>query len=740
MLNWFKNKAAPAPAPATEDAAALRKQAAAFLAEGNPDSAVQAYRRALDAVPGDADTLVGLGYALLIQDRTAEAAQALEQALAADSDNADAHYMLANIAEQRGDMQAAMTHFGAALAHRPELHFARSGMARLLWRMGRRDDARQVLEQGSALAPAHADYYLELGDMHATDRRWDAAAACFQKALALDSTSVAAHARLGNALRAQGRLAQAETHYRSAAALLPGDGEIAGLLGQVLHVQGKLDEAARCYETSLAQRPDAANYKNLANVRRLQGRLDEAIACYEKALAINPADAATCRDLGTAQQRQGNMEAAIAAFRRALALQPDFADARSKLLFAMSYHPGCTPENYLAEARRYGEVLQAATPAQAALPAPSTAVPPLRVGLVSGDLRCHPVAFFLECLLEHADRSRMELFAYPTQSGEDDFSAQIRRRVVKWTPIDALDDDAAAARIAADGIHVLIDLAGHTAHHRLPVFARRPAPLQVSWLGYFASTGVTTIDCVLADDVSVSQEMRSQFTETVRYLPDTRLCFTPPDKGEGLEPAPAPLLKRGHVTFGCFQNLPKINDRVLATWARILDALPDARLVVQTSQMANPQARVRFGQHLATMGIAPQRATIRGMLPRDEYLRSYADIDIVLDTFPYPGGTTTCEALWMGAPTLTLAGKTMLSRQGASMLKCVGLNDWIADSEDDYVARAIAHARDVEGLARLRTELRARTLASPLFDGKRFADAFTDTLLAMWREKFPGVV
>ena len=243
-----------------------------------------------------------------------------------------------------------------------------------------------------------------------------------------------------------------------------------------------------------------------------------------------------------------------------------------------------------------------------------------------------------------------------------------------------------------------------------------------------------TIDYLLADPVSVPDAQREQFTEEVWHLPETRLCFTPPAAQERFDPGPLPAIRNGFVTFGSFQNLLKLNDAVLAAWGRIFAALPNARLRLQSGQLHVPSARARLSDRLAGFGIAPERVTLALQVPRDDYLRAHAEIDILLDTFPYPGGTTTCEALWMGVPTLTLAGDTLVSRQGASLLTCAGLADWIATDENDYVARALAHAADIDELSRLRQTLRAHVLASPLYDAQRFARHFEAAMRGMWEQ------
>jgi predicted O-linked N-acetylglucosamine transferase (SPINDLY family) len=393
----------------------------------------------------------------------------------------------------------------------------------------------------------------------------------------------------------------------------------------------------------------------------------------------------------------------------------------------------------LSEAHRYGDGLKRRvrpfTDWEIDAQRPMSREDPLRVGIVSGDLRLHPVGFFVESMLDRVDPARVQFVAYPTLPLEDELSARIKPRFAAWTSIAALDDEAAARAIRGGRIQILVDLSGHTAHNRLPVFGWKPAPVQASWLGYFATTGVAAIDYVIADRVSVPESAADQFTEAIWYLPDGRFCFTAPGEASRFDPGPLPALRSGHATFGCFQNLLKMNDAVLAAWGQILRALPRARLRVQNDAMAFETARAKLLERLNRAGIGPDRVTLAGPMPRDAYLAAHAEVDLILDTFPYTGATTTCEALWMGVPTLTLAGDTLVSRQGASLLASAGLNDWVTEDLAAYVARAVDFASGLDRLARLRSSLREMVAASPLFDARRFAGHLEDGLQAMWQRK-----
>jgi protein O-GlcNAc transferase len=444
------------------------------------------------------------------------------------------------------------------------------------------------------------------------------------------------------------------------------------------------------------------------------------------------------RTVGGCLHGLGELPRAISNYRDMLDRDPDNVDLQSKLLYALSIHDACAPSEYLSHAKRYGECVTRRTKPYTRWNAldrhARTRV--LRIGLISGDMRVHPVGYFLENTLRHLTRDGLELFAYSTAPAEDVLTERLRPHFAKWKTVAESSDESLARQIHDDDICILIDLAGHTANNRLPVFAWRPAPVQASWLGYWASTGVPAIDYLLTDPVSSPTDQRRHFTETLWYLPHTRLCFTEPGHEGACPVAPTPAVRNGYVTFGSFQNIVKLTDDVLRVWARIFEKAPNVRLRLQSDYLSDDFGRQTLLARLDNAGIDRAQVILSGFMPRDSYLAAHSEVDIILDTFPYTGGTTTCEALWMGVPTLTICGDTLLSRQCASMLACAGLSKWIANDRDDYVIKALAHSADVENLVHLRSGLRKMATASPLLDGERFARDLELALLGMWQHKF----
>jgi len=485
---------------------------------------------------------------------------------------------------------------------------------------------------------------------------------------------------------------------------------------------------------TLELKPDHVEaYSNLGNALKEQGRLREAEACYRRALELNPSMAEVHNNLGILLQDMGGLEAAAASYRKALELKPDYFKAHSNLLFLLNYDPKVSQQDAFEEAQRYGANVAAHVRHRYSKWSCNKQAERLRIGFVSGDFRNHPVGYFLENLLRHIDREAFELYAYPTDPWTDEMTLRLESYFAKWQPLYGLDDEAAAKRIHGDGVHILIDLSGHSRYNRLPMFAYKPAPVQLAWLGYFATTGVAEMDYLIADPVTLLESQERYFTERIWRLPETRLCFSRPDIE--IDVSPLPALTNGFVTFGCFNNLAKMNDDVVALWSRILKEVAGSRLFLKSKQLSDEAVREQTVARFAAHGITPEKLILEGAESRAKYFEAYHHVDISLDPFPYPGGTTTVESLWMGVPVLNLSGNSFLFRQGTGFLSNAGLPDWIACTPDEYVASAVVHASNLSGLAELRQGLRQQVESSPIMDGKRFALHFGRAAEDMWQRR-----
>lgn len=613
---------------------------------------------------------------------------------------------------------------------------AHSNLGHALQDAQRLDEAIASFRQALALQPGLAEAHNNLGTALREKGQRDEAVACFQAALKLDPRSAEAYNNLGVALTDAGRLQDAFNFLRKALELRPNYAHAFVNLGTALLELGKYELAATSFDRAQVLSPKLHSaYFGLGEVLRHLGEYENAKKNFEQALELKPNYAEAHTSIGSTLVGIGQLEEGLAQYRTALAIQPNFAEALGGMLFAQNYLGSLAPEQMFADAQRYGDIISGGVAPYSAWDGSAEAQRKLRIGIVSGDLKNHPVGYFVEGVvgaLQTLHSDSLELLAYHTDRTEDALSARIKPRFVQWQSTIGLNNEQLAQRIHEDRVDILIDLSGHTGHNRLPAFAWKPAPVQVSWLGYFATTGVPAIDYLIADPHTLRPDQEKYFTESIWRLPETRLCFTAPE--EQVAVAPLPALTKGHVTFGCFNNLSKFNDQVIALWSRLLLRLPDSRLMLKAKPFYDPVVRDSLLQRFARHGVTPDRLILEGASPRQQYLETYHRIDIGLDPFPYTGGTTTAESLWMGVPVLTLAGESFLARQGVGLLTNAGLPDWIATDADDYLAKAIAQAQDLPRLAALRQSLREQVLASPVFDAPRFAGHFVQALRDMWTQ------
>ncbi len=585
--------------------------------------------------------------------------------------------------------------------------------------------------------PRHALSWKILGTILKQTGQGAAALSAMQQAVELAPNDVEAHYNLGVILQELAQHEAATASLRRALALRPGLAEGYYNLGLSLQTLGRFDDAVAAYEKALDMKPGHFQaHNNLGLARHAQGRLYDAEASYRAAIRAKPSYAAAYVNLGSALQDLGRIDDAVASFEKALALEPESFPARGNLLFAYNLLPDDCMPRALEEARRYGTLAAARARRRNDWQVSREPERRLRVGFVSADLRRHSVGYFLENVfgaLAQQAADRVALFAYSNHRELDEVGKHLQSFCEDWVDVTRMSDEQLAARIHADRIDILFDLSGHTGGSRLPMFAWKPAPIQATWLGYVATTGLAEMDYLIADPWVVPPGGDAQFVEQVWRLPETMVCFTPP--AFDLQVRALPALGNGYVTFGCFNNLTKINDGTIALWARILAAVPDSRLFLNTRQLQDQRTREALARRFAKLGVEPGRLILEGLPTRESSLDAYNRVDIALDPFPYPGGTTSVEALWMGVPVLTLAGQRLASRLGVSYLQNTGLPQWLARDQTEYLDLALRYAADLPALASLRAGLRARVLASPIYDAARFARHFEAALRGMWHRR-----
>jgi protein O-GlcNAc transferase len=703
---------------------------------GNIQAALNNYQAATRYKPDFESAHLERCQCLLHSNRLAEALDAIAAGAMACPTNPSIHYHHGNTLASLGKIDQAISAFEKCISIQPNFPEALANLATAHRFQENFEASLEYYQKAIRLQPTNSNLYVNIGDLLVKTGKLEPARESYEKAISIDSRNSSALTGIALLLHKSGNLSGAIDYHEKALAINSDSATSNCLYGITLQALGRLDNAVQAYSRAISINPEYAEaHNNLAGALHGKNDLNTAIKHLQMAIAIDPKYAEAHSNLGVALYEQGDVDESIASFYQALKANPNHIAAHSSLLFVLSFSQKHSPEEYLIEAKRFGEkvskLVTQPLSTQPALKAKNT----IRVGLVSGDLRVHPVGYFLESIIQHVNPDILELHAYPTNDQEDALSKRLKAHIRSWKPITWLSDESAARMIHDDGIDILIDLAGHSAHNRLPVFAWRPAPIQASWLGFFASTGVAEIDYILVDPNSVPPDGHTHYSETPCFLPETRLCFTAPNDTEAAAVTALPAQGNGYVTFGCFQNLTKLNDEVLKLWGRIAQAIPGAKFRFQIKQLNCAENQNSLRKRLEKFGISAERTTLLGPQSRADYLAAHANVDLILDTFPYPGGTTTCEALWMGVPTLTLLGNSMLSRQGSSIMSCAGLENWIASDQNAYLAKAIEFAEDVSYLADLRRGLRTKVASTPLFDAPRFAKVLEAKLSELYQNK-----
>ena len=602
---------------------------------------------------------------------------------------------------------------------------------------GRLHEAEQLYRQILIHVPLHAPAIHHLGLIAHSVGRPDTAVDLIRKAISLRPNDAEPYNNLGNILREKGDLDGAVAACRRAVALKPDLAEGFSNLGAALKDKGLLDEAISDYRRAIALKPNycEANH-NLGIALNERGLLDEAVASYRRAIASRPGYTDAHNNLGVALKDSGQVDESIAAHRRAVALSPENHEAHSNLVLTLHYHPAYDARALSVELCKWSE--------RHAKPLPRLAGPyqngrdpdrRLKIGYFSPDFRDHVVGRNLLPILRGHDRERFEVFCYSNVQRPDNLTTQFRSLCDCWRSINDHSDQQVAELVRQDQIDILIDLALHSAHNRLLVFARKPAPVQVTWAGYPGTTGLEAIDYRLTDPYLDPPETDDAFySEKSFRLPDSFWCYDPAVMTAGLElgsgAGPLPAMTTGTVTFGCLNNFCKVNDQVLSLWARVLNAVAGSRLILMVPQGS---ARRRVLDFLGQEGIDPGRVSFVAHCSMGEYFRIYNQIDIALDTFPYNGHTTSLDAMWMGVPVVTLVGQTVVGRAGLSQLSNLRLTELIARTADEYVDIVVKLVSDLPKLAELRSTLRRRMLSSPLTDAVRFARNIEAAYREMWR-------
>ena len=632
----------------------------------------------------------------------AEAEAAYRQVLETHPDNADANHLLGVIAYQ----------------------------------YGRHLVAQNLIERAISINGRIAEYHRNLGLVMVALGKVDEAEACYKRALELRPNYAKALHNLATVLRMQKKPEAAISLCQKALAINPNYTEAWNSLGALLYGRGQLEQAIVAYRRALERHPDYPQALfNLGIALQQTDQMDEAIKSYRRAVELKPDYAEALTNLGVVLKLTGQLEEAIVCYRKAFELQPKNMIAHSNYIYLLEFRAGETQQSIFAEqrafAKKYAEPLRDQIQPHEN---DRNSERRLRIGYVSPDLRNHVVGSNLLPLLRQHDHQQFEIFCYASVERPDALTQRLQQFTDQWRDVAGNSDKDICDLVRLDKIDILVDLTLHMADNRLTVFARKPAPVQVSYLGYCGGTGLDTIDYRISDvHMDPEESDPNSYSEKTVRLAHSYWCYQPPDPAP--KRADPPCLANGTVTFGCMNNYAKVSAPVLEVWAKILNALPGSRILIHSLPGSHTaKALARF----VDAGVAAERVQF---IPRQhfhDYLRCYNRMDIALDPFPYGGGITTCDSLWMGLPVVTLSGMTAVGRGGRSILVNIGHPEWVARSTDEYVKIAVDLARDPKRLLKLRSDIRDQMAASPLMDAKLFAREVEGAYRQMWRDYCAG--
>ncbi|NJO16884.1 MAG: tetratricopeptide repeat protein [Thioploca sp.] len=650
---------------------------------------------------------------------------------------------------QRGEFAQAATYFQQAIALNPTEAEFHNNLGIALTEQGKLTEAIACYQQALTLNPNYAQAYYNLGNTFKEQYQFEQAAVAYQQAINLNPNIATMHLNLGNVLQEQNQFAEAIACYQRALALNPINAHIYLNLGIVMRRQGKFIDALDWLQRALAFNKNLTEaHYNLGLVLKERGQLESAVECYQRVITLKPDYPSVHKQLAAVYQQQGQLSKAIEYYQQALVLTPDDLGIHQSLcstlieqgnveeawqkiqalqtqdqipvLLLLNYLNELTPATIFSAHQRFNE--------KYALPLAHLIQPhlndrqpqrKLKIGYVSADFRTHSVAFFIEPILAHHDHQQFEIVCYYNERHDDFITRRLQSYADHWVNCVELSDAELAAKIRQDQIDILVDLSGHTSGYRLLVFARKPAPVQVTYLGYLSSTGLTSIDYRITDNYVDPPERNQSFnSEQPIRLSGSYFCYHPLINTPHVNSLPA--LDQGYITFGSFNNYMKMNLKLFTLWAQVLKAVKNSRLLIKAKSFNDLNTQQSFLNLFASLDIESSRLIISNYESSIEiHLRSYHQIDIGLDTYPFHGGTTTCQALWMGVPVVTLVGERHASRTGLSILSAAGLTELIAYTPEEYVEICVKLANDLDYLQQLRARLRTQLQTSPLMDGKQ---------------------
>ena len=705
--------------------------------QGSLDEAKKMYDDILQINPNHFDALHLSGILWFQVGSLDQALGCYKRALRIKANFAPLHFNYANALQQLGNFEEAAESYRTAIRIKSDYYEAFNNRGVALHEMRRFAEALQCYNEAISIKSDYADAFSNRGVTLNELGSFEEALESYDRAILIKADYAQAFTNRGVVLNNLKRFDQALLSFDNALEINPSDAEAFNNRGVALDELKRFDDALQSYEEASALKPNYVEaFYNHGHTLHLLKRFEDALQKYNKAVLIKPDYVAALNNRGNVFKDLLRFRDALKDYETAINHKPDFFEAHSNRLFTMSYIDDLSSVSWLEEAKKFGtEVARSVQEKYSDWNLDKTSAK-VRIGFVSGDFKSHSVGFFLDNVISNLDKTTVVLFAYANNSDEDERTVRFKSAFCSYKSIAGLGDEEAARLIHSDGVQILIDLSGHTALNRLPVFAYKPAPVQVSWLGYCGTTGLSEIDYIIGDAYVTPPSEEGHFSEKIKRLPENYICMTPPDVGVEVQDLPA--FKNGYITFGSFNNFSKVNESVIRLWAKILLTVERSCLFLKAGQLADPKVITDTVSIFQSLGISSERLSFEGHKNRFEHFDAYNKVDIGLDTFPYNGVTTTAETLWMGVPVIAKKGSRFVAHNGETICHNTGLSDWIARDENEYYEKAVRFSSDLRYLASLRAGLRNQVLASPLFNAERFAGNFEKAMFELWGDYLIG--
>ena len=695
-------------------------------------------KRILNAEPDNADAIHLLAVIACTNRKYADGIRLLRKSIEIKPDNAETHKNLGIALNDIGNPDEALNSYQKAVSINPDYAEAHNNLGNVLKELGKTNEAISSYQKALSIKPDYAEALNNLGNAFKDLGYPDKSLESCRKALSIKPGYAEAYNNLGNALKDKGRIDESVDNYKKAISIKPDYAIAHNNLGVALREKGQFKKAIASYRKALVIKPDYAEvHNNLANALKDQVNFDEAIISYRKALSLRPEYAEVHNNLGNVYKDQGDLEKAVAIYRKALAIKPDHFVICSNLLLALNYLPNVSQETiYNESTKRMNQFEEPHLKHDIVSGNERGENQKLRIGYISPDFKDHSVAYFFEPLLKFHNKNKVKVFCYSNVVTPDRTTRRLKNYADHWMNIVGSNDKTVADQIRNDRIDILVDLAGHTANNRLKILAYKPAPIQISWLGYPNTTGMDAVDYHFTDNIADPTDSNADdlHSEMLIRLDNGFFCFQPFEFAP--EVSLLPFLKNDHITFGSFNNLSKTTPDVIKCWSEILHGIPEAKILLKSRPLGDKKTKEKYLELFEKQGVSSSRVELYSNLPKiKDHLELYSKVDIGLDPFPYNGTTTTCEALWMGIPVVTIMGDRHAGRVGASIMNQIGLRELlVAENEKKYIKIAVSLANNINKLSEIRKNLRKTMLNSPLCDAQSFANKIEKAYLKMWEK------